>query len=82
VVTPKSLLVRRKKLNWTSFFARYVDARRHEPEHNASKYPIAAAASVVEQLDMMHEATSLANTLLLQMHLTSVLQMGKERRGV
>jgi len=42
------------------------------PEHNASKYPIAAAASVVEQLDMMHEATSLANTLLLQTHLTSV----------
>lgn len=42
------------------------------PEHNASKYPTAAAASVVEQLDMMHEATSLANTSLLQMQLTSV----------
>lgn len=30
---------------------------------------------------MMHEATSLANTSLLQMHLTSVLQMEKKRRG-
>lgn len=41
-------------------------------EHNASKYPIAAAASVDEQLDTMHEATSLANTSLLQIQWTSV----------
>jgi len=47
--------------------------RRDEPEHNASKYPTAAAASAGEQLDMTHEATSLANTPLLQMQLTSVL---------
>jgi hypothetical protein len=69
----------KKKLNWTLFFVHYIDARRHEPEHNASKYPTAAAASVAEQLDMMHEATSLANTSLLQMQLTSVLQTVKER---
>jgi hypothetical protein len=45
-----------------------------EPEHNASKYPTAVAASAGEQLDTMHVETSLANVLLLQMQLTSDLQ--------
>lgn len=55
-----------------------VDARgRNGLEHNSSKYLSAATTSADEQLDKMHDDALLANVLLLQMQLTSVLQTKK-----
>lgn len=48
-------------------------------EHSVSKYSSAVTASVDEQLDKMHDDTSLTNVLLLHMQLTSVLQTEKGR---
>ena len=58
-----------------SFFVYDADARGCDGlEHNASKNSSAATVSVDVQFDKMHDDTPLANVLLLQMQLTSVLQ--------
>jgi hypothetical protein len=76
-VAPKCLFVGREVKSDIIFLS---DARgRGEPEHNASKYPTAVAASAGEQLDTMHVDTLSANVLLLQMQLTSDLQMRKNK---